>query len=647
MGLEVKNVVATPPLPRWASTHMTFRDAVRGLDCIATQSIPYTRVSGRGKSAYTSTYRRWEDLAGETVGRLLRLPGGGERTLQQIVDIAREEVAAHQRARARPRTLAAAAAEMIGRLDPRHRALLAARHWSDEPRTSEQIEQQLAVYRGWATRYYPKAQARFAELMSEPRYRQICEVATELRQDFGPYVPDSLVARRFKDMGLPTSNEAARVLLYAAGPYNRRGDWFENPTIGGYKALQEVLQRIFDDKLAKTLDELKDTLIGAGVLPAIAPYALDLVPLRKFGDIYVQWGPGPAPAQTVVEDLFKKQPAVTVGELHAALAAAGIPQKVLPAVAAGLLQQLHVRRFGDVYVRWSPWPAEQITAVLHAYSKPLTPTEILEHLGDTTLTEATVRNALANKPIFQRTAPGTWGMRSWRMREYRGLADELGQRIDASGGVMPIAELMAMMKHDFPEASEVSLEMYTQTLAFVIHDGMIRRRIESDPWPAVRHWNTVAGVFRGPSGDLRVIRPVTSELLRGTSQTIKKSVATALGVTPGGRKTFRTEAGDLTIYWLLSTPGAPHISSLQAIARSVDAVAGDELALTFKRTRATAERIPRRLSTEKTFQLVTGRPTLSLATLAASLDCPPEKVVALLSKRGDEKLAAAARKLRR
>lgn len=645
MGLEVTDVVATPPMPRWASTDMTFRDAVRGLDCIAMQSIPYTRVLGRGKSAYTSRYRRWEDLAGETVGRLLSLPGGGERTLEQIVDIAREDVTAHQRAGARPRTLAAAVDEMVGRLDPRYRALMTARHWSGEPVTSEQIEQQLGVYRGWATRYYPKARARFAELMSEPRYRQICELATELRQDFGPYVPDRLVARRFKTLGLSISNESARVLLYAAGPYNRHGDWFENPTIGGRKALQDVLGRIFDDKLAKTLDELKDTLIGAGVLPEIAPYALDLVTLRKFGDVYVQWGPGPA--QTVMEDLFNKQPAVTVDALHAALVAAGIPPRVLPAVAAGLLEQLPVRRFGDVYVRWSPWPAEQITAVLHAYGEPLTPAEILKHLGDTTLTEATVRNALANKPIFQRTARGTWGLRSWGMREYRGLADELGQRIDASGGVMPVAQLMAVMKHDFPEASEVSLEMYTQTLAFVIDDGMIRRRIESDPWPAVRHWNTVAGVFRGARGDLRVIRAVTSELLRGTSQTIKKPVAAALGVKPGERRTFRTEAGDLTIYWLLFTPGAPHISSLQGVARSVDAVAGDELALTFKRTRATAERIPRRLSTEKKFQLVTGRPTLNLATLAASLDCPPEKVVALLSKRGDEKLAAAARKLRR
>jgi len=624
---------------------MTFRDVVCGLDCIVTQSIPYTRVIGRGRSAYTSTYQRWEDLADETVERLLSLPGGGVRTLEQIVDIARQDVAAYQLAGARPPTLAGAVGELVGRLDRRDRALLSGRDWSDEPVTYETIEQQLGVYKGWATRYYPKAQARFAELLTEPRYRQICELATSLSQEFGPFVPERLVARRFRGVGLPMSSEAARVLLYAAGPYNRCGDWFENPTIGGQKAVQGALERVFDGKLAKTLSELRETLIGAGVLPAIAPAALELVPLRKFGDVYVQWGPGPA--QAVVEDLFNNQPAPTVDQLHAALVAGGIPPKIVPAVAAGLLEQLPVRRFGDVYVRWSPWPVEQITAVLQAYGKPLTPAEILEYLGDTTSTEVTVRNALANKPFFQRTARGTWGMRSWGMREYRGLADELGQRIDAAGGIMPLNQLVAMMKRDFPEASEVSLEMYTQTLAFVIDDGMIRRRVESDPWPAVRHWNTVAGVFRGASGDLRVIRAVTSELLRGTSQTIKKPVATALGVTPGDRKTFRTEAGNLTIYWLLSTPGAPHISSLQAIARSVHAVPGDELALTLKRTRATAERIPRRLSPQKKFQLVTGQPTLTLATLAASLDCPPEKVVALLTKRGDEKLAAAARKLRR
>lgn len=624
---------------------MSFREMVPGLDSIATQSIPYTRVVGRGKAAYVNTYRAWKDLAGETVENLLNLPGSAERTLERVIDLACEEVDAYQRAGARPSSLAAAVGELVDRLDARHRALLAGRHWSDEVVSNERIAQKLGVYAGWATRYYPTARSQFADLLSEPRYRQVSDMAISLRQEFGPYVPASLVTRRLTAAGLSIASLAAGVLLYAAGPYTRCGDWFENTALGGRETTVAALDQVFDGKLAKTLDELQEALAGAGVLPAIAPALLELLPLRLFDNVYVQVGPGPA--LDVLEDVLDEQTAPTVDELHAALVAGGIPSSVVRAVAAELLKLLPVRRFGDVYVRWGTTSTEQVAAVLRAYGRPMAPAEVVECIGDTAMTERTVRNAFTGKPIFVRTERAAWGLHSWGMREYRGLADELGHRIDTEGGVMSIDDLMAAMKRDFPEASEVSLDMYMQTLAFVIDDGLIRRRVDGDPWPTIRHWNTVAGVFRGTTGDLRVIRSVTSDVMRGTSQTIKRPVAGALGVTPGERKTFGTEAGELTVYWLLGTPGAPHLSSLLGVARSVGASAGDELVLTFKRTRATAERIPRGLSQQQRFRLVTGRPALNMATLAASLDSPPEKVVALLTKRGDDKLAAAARKLRR
>lgn len=637
------SVATPPPSPRWASTDLTFRDVVSGLDSIATQSIPYTRLLGRGKAAYTKRYRRWKDLADQTINELLSLPGAAERTLEQLIDLARAEAEAHQRAGTRPQSTSAAIEELLSRLDPRDRALLAGRHWSDEPVPMEQIDQELGVYKGWASRHYPKSKARFAELLSEPRYRRVRDLATALRNEFGPYVPAHHVTRRVTTVGLSIASQAALVLLYAAGPYIRCGDWFENRTLGGQKATEAALDHLFDGKLAKTREELLGALVAAGVLPAIAPDLLDLLPLRQFGNVCVQIGPGPALA--ALQDVIDRRSAPTVDELHAALIGGGVPSSAVNAVAASLLNQLPVRRFGDVYVRWGTSSTEQVSAVLHAYGRPMTPAEVVGYLGDTTMTETTVRNAFIGKPVFLRTERAAWGMRAWGMREYRGLADELGYRIDTAGGVMPVEELLAAMKRDFPEASDVSVDMYMHTLAFVIDDDLIRRRVDGDPWPAIRHWNTVPGVFRGTGGDLRVIRSITPDVMRGTSQTIKRPVAAALGVTPGERRMFGTETGELTVYWLLGTPGAPHLSSLQGVARSVDAAAGDEVVLTFKRTRATAQRIPRRLSQQQRFQLVTGRPTLSLATLAASLDCPPEKVVALLAKRGDDKLAAAARKI--
>lgn len=582
----------TPPPTRWwlDDTSVTFRSVVHDVDTVGPQLIPYARIGGRSPKVYAAHYHRWSDVAGQKIADLLTHRGAGVRTVEQLIDAGRDAVAANRMAQMRRELpLDAAVQELLSRLDPRDRTVLEARVWAAEPVPRDQLERELGVGTRVSERHETRARRRFQELLAEPLHRLVAARAAELGSQLGPYVPASVVTQQLKAIGVDPDSHTARVLLYIAGPYTPRGEWFENRSLGGR--------------------------------PAVV---------------------------AAVDAVFAENPAPQLRRLAAAAAECHMPAAVVPA----LLDSLPLRRFGAAYVQWGSTPATQIAAFLRAVGNPLTPEEVADGVGEEHLTPLRVRETLINlqnKRIFARASKSTWGLREWGAPEYRGIAEGIRERIEAAGGSAPAKAVAADLVATFPDISAHSVQSYMGSWAFVTERGMIRVRTDRDPLPKVRHWRRTRGVFAAGDGKVNLLRPVTSDLLRGTS-TAAGRLAGALGVAPGGRETFTGPDGnEVTVSWLLGAPGAPHIGSLRGLALSAGAAEGESIVLTFtpaKRTVAVT-RLSAKTPVLEILRRVINQRTVTRTTVAASLECDADEAVDVLSVRGDEDLSRAVAGLRR
>nr|QGW61229.1 hypothetical protein ICEMyc226_00197 [Mycolicibacterium sp.] len=584
--------VSESATPRWTSIHDTFRSVVPGVDEIGTQPIPYARAGGRTKSTYgrSREYEHWSDMADKTIATLLEHPGAAESTLTRLIDVARSDVAAHRMARGRaPLPPAAAVGAVLARLDMMDWAVLSGRVWAAKPVPRQEIAEQIGVYEGWIGRHQPRIKARFAELLTEPAHRDAAQYISDVRRKLGPWAPQANAAAQLAAMGLPIGSETARVLLYAAGPYVTRGTWVENTGMGGRRAVADAVDRIFE-----------------------------------------------------------ADPAPTTAFVQQQLADLGVPANMLPSI----LETLSLKRFDDVIVRWGPYTATKIEAVLHAAGEPLTLADIVERINDPATTEsddesaeATVRDQLTSKSLFTRATRTKWALAQWELPVYRSAADDISRRIDAAGGQMLVTDLIeTLIRED--EITRSSARSYIYAPAFEIEDGIIRHRT-GDEYRPRSHWSTIRGAFRRPDGALTVTRLITSEVLRGTSHPIGRPIATALGVVPGERTTFDTKHGPVLISWLLGTPGSPRIGSLRPMALALNATEGDTLALTFHPAQRTLSGARLRAGTSglATLKQLLGLEQPTMADLASGLNCSLGAVVALLAKRGDTHMANAARRL--
>lgn len=575
------DAIPTPP-PWWEDKNVTLRAIVSDIDDVAEQLIPYARIGGRAPNTYGTKYRVWGDVADEKLSYLLAHRGASVRTLQRLIDGARDAVATGRMAAIR-RTLPldAAVLELLARLDVHDRAVLAGRVWAAKPVPHDRLEREMGVYSGWIGRYQARAKRRFFEVLGEPLHEPVAEAVEGLRTHFGPYVPTSMVHARLRASGVDPQTEVARVLLFAAGPYTPRGDWMENRSLGGRRAVHAA-----------------------------------------------------------VEALFAKNPAPMLRHVAEAVAVHHMPVHVVPA----LLDSLPVRRFGTAYVRWGGYHVDKIESFLHASGQPLTPEEVAAGIGEEAITAERVRATFINtnhNKRFSRASRLTWGLSVWGDATYRGIAEGIRERIAAAGGIADVEEVTADMLRTFPDISPVSVHAYMQSWAFVIKDGMIRCRVDGDPLPKTRHWRGARGVFGLGDGRLNLLKPVTPNLLRGSSSTAGR-LAGALDVKPGGRETYHGPHGELVLVsWHLDVPGAPHIGSLRLMARGVGAAVGDSIILTFspEGRSVVAARIPARTPVLETLERVTGHRNVTREVVAASLECSAEEVVDVLTKRGDDGLA--------
>ncbi|MBU8834206.1 hypothetical protein [Mycolicibacterium goodii] len=577
--------------PQWWRCETTLstrlRDLVPGFGSISSFAIPYTRLPRR-LGAYANDFPRWADVADQTPQALLLRPKLGAAAVRALIEAAQRAVQIRHETIAAGRVGPdAAVARLLGQLDDFDREILSAQVWALDPAPQHVVAQRLGVHAASVSRNLRRARARFAELLADPAHQEVGEHADQVRQRLGPYVPVEAVDLDLRRLGVEPASKTAEVLLHVAGPYASRDGWMQNTSRpgGGRAQVIAAVAAVFDAQAAPT----SDTLLGA-------------------------------------------------------LTSLGMPTGI---VLTFLESQMSLRRFGDVWVRWSGDTAANMTeAALHVLAAPATAEAILATIGTgaargTSLER--VKAVLSQHDRFVRTSRSTWGLRAWDVAEYVNIAHAIGERIDAAGGKASVSAVIEDLRARYPDITEASIRAYLATLEFVVEKGVARRRTKADRWPALPPLNTVRGVFRNGANEIRVALPVTAELLRGSGQTVHPAVAHAAGVRPGQQRTFTSAHGPVTLAWKLASTRGVGIGSLRAHAVAVSAAAGDTLVLVFRAADASLEAVrvhaeeaePARL--HKLLGHAVRKPA---AALAAALDCRQEDVDALLRGRGDDELAA-------
>jgi hypothetical protein len=370
------------------------------------------------------------------------------------------------------------------------------------------------------------------------------------------------------------------VLLYLAGPYTRRGLWFENTTTSGQRQ-----------------------------------------------------------AAAAVDAVFGRCPAPSSEALVQALSSLGIAADAAPEY---IRNELALRQFGDVWVRWGDSTADRAEAVLHARGTPTTPEDIFTAIGTDSASHRALRETLYTDPRFVRASAQSWGLRTWGIDEYTGVFDEIVARINASGGKANIDKLIRDILSDFPDVAERSIRAYLSTLAFICEAGMVRRRADTDKWPPVPALNTAPGAFRNGNNEIRLAIPVTIDMLRGSGLQLRPATAAALGVSPGQRRIFSSPQGQVVVSWRLSSTNGPSLGTLRSSATANGATLGDTLVVAFRLEKSTldVERIGAEVTGIEGLRLLLGRTVRKpAAALAASLGCGRAEVAAVLRRRGDDDLA--------
>lgn len=567
----------------WAAvqdqTETPIAKLVDGFAEIGEHQIPYGWLPVRAHSAYGAEFTVWSELGTETLSTLFARPYAGEATVRALLLVARERVARGRSAKQIAKmSLPSLLSRFIERFDDYDRAVLSARGWALRPRSIEEVATHLGVAKVNIHRNEPRTHQRFQDLLAEPWHAPIVEAAEQLRGCLGALTREATAAKAVDKLGVDLGSDAGQIILHLAGPYRCTEPWLE--VAGTLTAAEAALDGELGRDCAPTLAQLMQTFGKTGIAASAAVEFIEQQPdLRRFDEQWVRWGPG-------------------VGDrAAAALHLAGAPRG-LECIAS-------------------------VVGVPPAGRK-----------------RVYIRDVLNSDPRFTRTTRATWGLSRWGVHEYAGIYGEIGALIDAAGGTISTAEVVAGVIAAVPDVTAASVRKFMGAPGYVVKNGMVRRRTAADTWPKPAPPSSARSTFHN-GRQLRIALDVDADMLRGSGVPLPQAVAFAVGVAPGDRKVFTNATEDVLVLWRLSSNRGPTFGSLRRIARSLGAVEGDTLVLGFDRadSRIGASRIAAAAEPAQRIAGLLGRRVRDRrAAMARALRCAPEEVADILTRRGDADL---------
>lgn len=302
------------------------------------------------------------------------------------------------------------------------------------------------------------------------------------------------------------------------------------------------------------------------------------------------------------------------------------------------------RRDGDNLLVWTINVIDKCVTVLAIGGEP-TDTETLVQVVGEGHNVRSVRARLFEDPRVMRVNRTDWALRSWNLEEYSGITDEIAQRIEEAGGRVLLEDVVDELVTTFG-VRESSVRLYAAAPMFVIENGWIRLRHESEPFEIDQDLSACRGVFIPAHGRLSVLLPIDPEVLRGSGRPLPGAVAAALGVTPGHPRSFASEAAPVAVTWPVTAGLGPSLGSVRQLAEAVGARDGERLRLEFatETGHLAFQRVPADLSgltQEEILPLFSGISPQGnpVKRVAAAIGVPETELRRVLLSRGDAELA--------
>jgi hypothetical protein len=286
---------------------------------------------------------------------------------------------------------------------------------------------------------------------------------------------------------------------------------------------------------------------------------------------------------------------------------------------------------------------DKIVAALSVRGQPATIEQLLGDL-DEDYSARSIRNRVTDDPRIIRVNRTDFGLRSWNLEEYSGIAVEITERIERAGGSAQLDQVVAELVSSFG-VKAISVRSYAQAPMFVVENGFIRLREPHEQFQVHMDIRLAKGVFKIEERCLAIFLEIDENLLRGSGQPIPHGIGGILALEPGSKTTYTSQFGEVVLSWPMTGWNGPSLGSVRNCAQGLGGALGDHLRLIFDsrsltvashivRPRALAEAAPETVLREFT-GLNIGNARDAEHALATAIGCPVGLVRSLLQERGD------------
>ena len=295
------------------------------------------------------------------------------------------------------------------------------------------------------------------------------------------------------------------------------------------------------------------------------------------------------------------------------------------------------------------WPGSlggRVLSLMRLRGSPASPDELLADLGPE-VGMRYLRSRLSSSEQFVRVGLSKWGLRTWMLPEYGGIAAAISEELSQNGPSLPIDELATRLAGAWGIAGNSVISLCNAP-RFVVDHRMVRLRRDNEPFSVSTDLSQACGVFKPSDNAVSVLIDVDHDLLRGSGRSVAEQVAGLLALGPGEGREYEAGSGAICLYWPDTSISGPAIGSLRVHAEELSAAVGDRLQITLRGdtlsadVRLVAQTRVEGLVGDLLLAEVTGLAGYGqelLARLAAAVESDTAELARFLRRRGDAELA--------
>lgn len=470
-------------------------------------------------------------------------------------------------------------ADLLATIGERVEMLIARKVRLGDRPTLEDLGRELGVTRERVRQLESKALAKAREAVLSDEFGPLRWRASDLREVLGVAVLEGselhtdAVSWALRGLAAPTGYDPGELMLWIAGPYERKSGWL----VRADTSLAEIRRR-FADRVAGRLilDEQEGRVI-----------------LEQFGV-----------SGQMSTDFILHAPGWRV-------------------IAEGTL------------VRWSGSLSDKAETVFRLVGRPCSIDELNAHISEGHASSS-LRNALASDSRFVRLDKASnFGLAEWGLEEYSGIAQEIIERIDRSGGNVDLEDVVSDLVDQFGVSAN-SVRMYASSPAFVMDKGRVMLRPADDPYEPDDRIHRVRGLYTAPDGRVIMHNIVDKDVLRGSGRQMPESAAAVMGIRPGGRVEYDF-AGEarIVVSWPATSVMGPSLGSVRCVANKLGLEIGEAFRLVFDPSTVTCTASPVDTGSLEGLTGLLIEPGMELAALARALRVDVQSVRSRLRARGD------------